>query len=57
VLLLASPVYADIDYNTLKNDLVENSSTLELLDLNVLKMNVDVYKAELESKSANSTLE
>jgi len=56
-LAFTSVVYAEIDYRDLKDDLSSGNTTLEILDLNVLNMSIDVYKAELESKGMQSHLD
>ena len=56
-LSLTSVIYADVSYFELKEDVSEDNSTLEVLDLNVLKMAIDVYKAELNSKSMGNRIE
>lgn len=58
-MLMSSVVYAseDIGYLELKNELLENNSTLKVLDLSVLNMGIDVYKTNLQSKSMVKTVD
>lgn len=56
-LSITSVIYADVSYFELKEDVSEGNSTLEVLDFNVLKMAIDVYKAELSSKSMEKRVE
>jgi len=56
-LSITSVIYADVSYFELKEDMSEENSTLEVLDFNVLKMAIDVYKAELSSISMGNRVE
>lgn len=55
-IFITSFVYGE-GYIEMRGDLIENSTTLETLELNVKNMKIDVYKAELSAKSMESQLD
>lgn len=56
-IFMTSTVYGEDTYMELRNELYENSSTIETLELNVKGMKVDVFRAELNAKSMQSQLD
>lgn len=49
--------YADSSYFELKEDLSENNTTLDILDLNVKNMKIEVYKAKISALNMESQLD